>query len=457
MGWTSPESLLGLVVAAVVAVVAVRNLPRALLIYSVLGVIPWIQIGAFSGNEMVQGLLLAEVLATVLVGIWVLRRGRHAAAALMTAPFNRWLLLLLPAMGVSLLSGLAWLDPSIPGQNVKLMVSVGQMLLVVWPIGLYLVTADQATGMDWARRFRQIVMLLALPQFIVLAWDETQPYLGVSAYFGLIACPLACARLVLGRDALWLRVGLVALTIAPMLEGLRAGKAFLYLYVVLVVLAVLSIAARRLAIAGGLAVATLALLLVVLPPGNLFEPVQALVDVERRQQSWGGRAGRVALAEDAIGIWSRFPMFGVGPANSYPYMLRYSVIGTPHSQYFNFLLEFGLVGLALLVSFVVGGIAYGWRALKVPRPLEARIFLTGWLAGFVSWTLSSMTGDYMLHSIRNGGLEMFSGFYLHWVFLGAAVAVVRRSRMPAAAPAVQARQPVTWASLRAREAERLRA
>ena len=31
----------------------------------------------------------------------------------------------------------------------------------------------------------------------------------------------------------------------------------------------------------------------------------------------------------------------------------------------------------------------------------------------------------MIHSIRNGGLELFSGYYLQWVLLGGMVAVGR--------------------------------
>jgi hypothetical protein len=39
--------------------------------------------------------------------------------------------------------------------------------------------------------------------------------------------------------------------------------------------------------------------------------------------------------------------------------------------------------------------------------------------------VGSLTGDFMVHSVRNGGLELFSGYYLQWVLLGALVSVAR--------------------------------
>lgn len=459
-GWLTPGTLLGLLIAAAFVVVAFRDLPRAVLVYAVLGAVPWLQVGAFSGNEFVQGLLLAQVLATVLVAVWLLQRPGAVPAAVARVPFNKWLLLVIPATLLSLISGVAWLDPTVPQQNVKLMVSVGQVLLVAWPIGVYLVTSDQVRQVAWITSFRRLVTILALPQLVLLVWDGGQPYLSFSWYFGLIASPLACARLFESSTGGIQRLGLIGLTLLPLVEGLRTGKAFLYLYVVFVLLTVLWVRARRVAVAAALAGAALLLVVQLVPMTSLLPaPVEALLDIERRQQSWDGRAGRVALAQDAIAIWSKFPVLGVGPANSYPYMLRYSVIGTPHSQYFNFLVEFGLLGLGLFVLFVLGVIRFGLQAVAVRRTQEERVFLVGWLASFVAWSACSLIGDYMLHSIRNGGIEMFSGYYIHWVFLGAAVGIARH-RQPALRPAVAARSaPTTWATMQAAQAvpRRLRA
>jgi O-antigen ligase len=149
-----------------------------------------------------------------------------------------------------------------------------------------------------------------------------------------------------------------------------------------------------------------------------------LVKLEERQQSWGGRAGRLALATDAIAIWSRDPVFGVGPGNSWPYMHRYSVIDTPHNQYLNILLELGIVGLACFLWFVGGALKTGLDLLKLPLAPFHRTLVIGWFGLFVGMAVSGLTGDFIFHSIRNGGLEMFTGFYLQWVLLGLAASVI---------------------------------
>src|SRR5215203_6058427 len=106
-------------------------------------------------------------------------------------------------------------------------------------------------------------------------------------------------------------------------------------------------------------------------------------------------------------------------------MLRYSLLGTPHSQYADLILECGVIGLGIFLVFVGTIALHAYRAIDRPRDPEHQIFLVGWLASFGALSIVSITGDYMLHSIRNGGIEMFTGFYIHWVFMGAAMGILR--------------------------------
>ena len=72
--WLSPQSLAALAVTLIFLAVALQRPSRAVLAYAVLGAAPPIlQLGAFSGRTISQGLLLAEALATVLFGAWLSR------------------------------------------------------------------------------------------------------------------------------------------------------------------------------------------------------------------------------------------------------------------------------------------------------------------------------------------------------------------------------------------------
>jgi O-antigen ligase len=435
----------GLAITLGFVTVAVRDLRRGVLAYLAVGFVPWIHMGAFGGNQLVQGLLLGEVLATALIGVWLFKRPSGIVRTTAATPFNRWLLLLLPASVLSLVSGLAWLDHTVPQQNVKLSVSFGQLLLFIWPVGVYLVTADQIRDPRWIRPFRRVVFLLASPQFLLALWPDEVVLFGFSRHIGLVASPIAFAMMFQKGVPRWKLLLLAALALVPLVQGFRTNKALHYLFVTICMLVILWYRARRLSMTGAFVLGGALLVWQFLPSESLPGFLQAAVDAEAREQSLGGRSGRVALAQDAIAIWSRFPLLGVGPGNSYPYMLRYSVLGTPHSQYFGFLLELGVVGLGLFLAFVLGCIRHGVRMVRVRRSQEEDAFLLGWFASFVAWSVCSLTGDYMLQSIRNGGLETFSWYYIHWLFLGAAMGISRRRR--AQAPPVRVRiapAPGAW-------------
>jgi hypothetical protein len=455
-GWLSISSLGGMAIVAAFTLLAIRDLRRAVLCYAVLGAMPFFEVGAFAGNEMVQGMPLAVTLASALIAIWLSHR--DGAARLRLLPFERCLLLLIPVSLLSLTSGLAFLDNAIPAQHVHVTVSMGQILLFAWPIGVYFVTADVVNDPDWTARFTRLVSLLALPQFLMMVAPSTRAYLFWSTYFGLVAAPLMLARATYER-AFWKKALFAAFLLPPLLLGFETGKAFLYGYIMLSAGAVLWLRAHgAMRVALPAAGCVLLLLLAVGGPDALPGPLQDLVQEEESQQSWGGKNGRGQLLEDTVGVWAGHPLLGVGPGNSYPYMIHYVGLGTPHSQYGGLLLDCGLAGLLVFVGFVGGVLRFAWTALQQPREEAQQAFVIAWAASFAGMAVISLTGDYMLHNIRNGGIEMFTGFYIQWVFLGAAVGVIRHqtagavSGAPAAAAAT-ARGPLVWAGPRELEQE----
>ena len=156
--------------------------------------------------------------------------------------------------------------------------------------------------------------------------------------------------------------------------------------------------------------------------------------------SYGGATGRGGLALAALSIWLEAPLLGVGPGNSYIYMLQRSPIGTPHNQYLNILVEFGIVGLVAWLVFLVAAWRTGLRIYRDATHPVHRSFALGWLGMFAGMVAGGVTGDFMIHSIRNGGIELFSGYYLQWVLLGglAAIPALERGR-----PRPRARPPPT--------------
>jgi O-antigen ligase len=419
----SPGSLVALVLTLVFFAVALQRPRRAVLAYAVLGAAPPIlQLGAFSGRTISQGLLLAQTLGTALIAAWLARRQR---GTMFHAPFDAPLLIFAGTTFVSLVASLALPDPSVQ-DTVNVRVSIGQIMLVLWPIGVYLASAELITSTAQLQWLMRAVVVLATLRFLSpMVPDAYRAAIAWMPTFSLFAAPFALAMFFATKRVV-VRGLLLALVAVPIADGVVNGKTFLYGSVAAGIVAILWLrASRAMALAGGLAAT---LVLVGLLAGwdqALREPVAGLVEMERSQSSFGGRGGRGQLALDAFAIWQGAPLLGVGPGNSYLHMLQRSIIGTPHNQYLNILVEFGLAGLIAWVAFLVATARTGLRIFHRTSEPTQRTFVLGWVGVFAAMVTGGVTGDYMIHSIRNGGLELFSGYYLQWVLLGGLVAVSR--------------------------------
>ena len=447
--WLTPQSLAAFAVALTFLALALQRPSRAVLAYAVLGAAPpAIQLGAFSGRTISQGLLLAEALASVLIGAWLTRGNTIKLGA---TDFDKPLFTFVGACLASMVGILVLPDHRVEGDT-STAVSIGQVLLVLWPVGVYFAAREFITETTQLRWLQRAMVTLAIGQLVApFAPDAVAavPWLGLDVRDLRLA---VCA----GRDVLD-HVGAGAGVLpadrgAALRARRRAGKAFLYGYVAVAGLTVLAIRASRLtaALAGlGVAAADGRHRGARRPGPDLAAgtpPEQGTLADELRRET-----GRGALASAAISIWMEAPLLGVGPGNSYVYMLQRSPIGTPHNQYLNILVEFGIVGLVAWLVFLVAAWRTGLRIYREATHPVHRSFALGWLGMFAGMVVGGVTGDFMMHSIRNGGIELFSGYYLQWVLLGglAAIPVLER-RLHRADSTPAAARPRYWRASPAR-------
>jgi O-antigen ligase len=422
--WFSPATIGGLLFGVVFFAVCYTNIRLGIILFTALGAVRGLQIGAFSGSESTQGLLLVEVLATALMVAWFLRLSATGRRFSGRVPFNTPLLLLLPASLLSLIVGFTWFDPTVPVQNMKLAVSTGQILLLVWPIGTYLAVANSVDDDQTIRAIRGTIIVLALPSLgLLVAPPSMARYLEWSMTFALPASSLCFAEFFYTRS-MPRRLALLVLTFAPVLVGYASGKAFYYAYVVASSAVIVALKSPYLFLR--LAPVALAGYIVLVPlVSGSFLPgfLERAIETEEAQQSLGGTGGREQLIADGLSIWSRHPVFGVGPGNNYPYMLRYSSLGTAHNQYVNLLMELGLIGFACFMAFAFHAARMGFKVWRnATNPLHEYVTLA-WLGVFGAMLVGGMFGDFMLPSIRNSGLELFSVYYLQWILLGVMVSI----------------------------------
>jgi O-antigen ligase len=432
LSWFSPQTLGGIVAVLAFGVLCLHDLRSGVIGLTVAGCIRNVTIGAFAGSETAQGLFPVEALVSVMFAVWLFTRGRRPIRAV---PFNRTLFLLLPISALSLVSGFLMYDPSIQVDHMKMSVSLGQILLTMWPIAMYLVVANVVQDTQTIDTIRTLVIVLALPSMVLMVAPGARTYVDWSTSFALPASSFAFVECLQTRSTAkktwWLLV-----TVAPAVYGIELGKAFYYGYVAVSSTIILWLAARRLVVAL-LPIVVAAYVIAVPLASSSITPgfLRHLVHEEEQQQSLGGTGGRDQLVLDGLGIWSRAPVLGVGPGNNYPYMLRYSALGTAHNQYVNILIELGAVGLACFLVFLCQALRLGLRLWRTARVPSHRKLVLAWLGIFGGFLVGGFFGDFMLPSIRNSGLELFAEFYVQWIVLGlivSASAIERKYRTGAA-------------------------
>jgi hypothetical protein len=420
--WVFVQTLGGMVAAVAFAALCLTSWRRAIVAFTAAGAIRGVQIGAFSGEEMTQGLLPVEVLATVLIAVWCLKGGLVAKGIRRTA-FNVPLFLLVPCSVVSLLVGFTFYDPTIPLDHMKLAVSLGQILLLLWVIGIYLVVANSTDSLDLINSIRRTIVVLAVPSLLLLVSLRLWPYLEWSTTFALPASSLCFAQFFYERRPIQ-KALLVLMAVAPAVYGYEMDKAFFYAYVVVSMGTISWLCAPKVALVLAPPAIAAYILLVPVVSGSFMPSVlKQAVRIEERQQSLGGTGGRDTLIRDSLGVWSAHPVFGVGPGNNYPYMLRYSTLGTPHNQFMNLLMELGIVGFACFLWFAYGAVRTGLAAWRVVTQDSTRIVVAGWFGLFAAMLLGGFFGDFMIPSIRNDGLGLLAEFYIQWILLGMVVSI----------------------------------
>jgi hypothetical protein len=422
-GWFSPMTLGGIVVAAAFAVLCYRDLRKGIVFFTAAGCIRGVQVGAFSGSEMVQGLLPVEVLATVLIGVWIMRRA-STGLRIGGVGFNLPLLLLIPSSLLSLVVGFTWFDPKIAVDHMKVAVSIGQILIALWVIGIYLVVADTVRDDRTIAAIRRVIVLLAIPSLaLVVSPQGAWRYVEWSTTFALPASSLCFAEFFETRSMVR-RAALLFITVAPIVYGFATGKAFFYAYVIVSSSVIAWLKAKRLLILVAPLAFAAYVVAVPLASGSLTpEFLREAVETEESQQSLGGDGGRDQLIRDSLTIWSKYPVFGVGPGNNYPYMLRYSTLGTAHNQFMNILIELGVVGLAFFLWFTFRATRLGLAVWKTAQTPLHRSMALAWIGLFAGMCVGGMFGDFMIPSIRNDGLNLLSLFYVQWILLGILVSI----------------------------------
>jgi O-antigen ligase len=137
-------------------------------------------------------------------------------------------------------------------------------------------------------------------------------------------------------------------------------------------------------------------------------------------------ADRLHIYADAISIWQRSPIFGVGAGN-YQFFDRFygtDKVGVAHNEYLQVLAEMGIQGLLCLVWIIV---VIGMKALKIFNNAKSRLgksLSLTYLGYYVSIIFGGLfTSIFLPSAAAGGGTEPFVSSSYRWLLLGLVLSI----------------------------------
>lgn len=139
------------------------------------------------------------------------------------------------------------------------------------------------------------------------------------------------------------------------------------------------------------------------------------------------------------------PILGLGPANYYHYTPLFGIRGyavefNSHNQYFDIVLQIGVLGLACVLWFFAAVGQAGWRLRNRVGDGFAYAYVYGALGGLAATVASGLLGDWFLPFVYNVSLAGLRSSILAWLFLGGLIALERMSAGEPAAAGAEARR-----------------
>jgi O-antigen ligase len=412
----------GLVAACVASVLILRRVEVGLLGLVLTAVTVTFSIGTGTQTSIPFPLLLAPSL----LGLWLVKMLRERDLRLYPSRTMWPLLGLVVVSIISWLASLAFWDIHVPVASNRLWVQLGQLSIFWLSPALFLLAANGIREERWLRYivFAFIALGLAAVVNAILLHDfKLAPgyyFTGTSGLFGPWVVSLAYGQLLFNRRLRPLWRWVFVLAIAGWIwwawfHSTNWLSGWVPFVVGLVVITWQR--SRRWAL-------ILLVILVLISAGARDFVYRAFVTPE----VMGGSARRPEIWQAAVEVGQRSPIIGLGPGNYMYYFRAYAPqrAMVSHNNYIDVFNQFGLIGLAMLLWFLIESGRLGWRLRShCARGGFAQGYVASVLGGLVGIIVGMMLGDWFLPYVYNIGLAGFRHSLYSWLFLGGLVVLER--------------------------------
>ena len=408
-------------IAVVLGLILVRNLQFAFIGYMFLAAL------AFGESPTVQsphsgykaGLMPSQVLLAFLAALWVGRAVFADGFKPVKSHLNK------PLIALALVSFTSLVLCNTLAGSMKLpfhqlpIIQVAEVGLLCLSICAFFFSANVLKDSKWIRRVFSPVVLLGLyfSAHRIIGFDLPIPIVWGSLLLAM-AIAFVYSRLLfdtLNRpQKIWFSIMLAVMVVAAYSNASWLSG---WVAVTGVILVVSFFRSKALA---ALLLALILFALFIYP--SIYHSIH-------EESELGGDFDRFIIWADAARMFMNVnPLLGVGPGNYQPYVFLHNTLWfgsntytTAHSNYVQMAAELGLIGLAVFLWVIIGGLAAGLTAIRRSPP-ELKWLGVAATAIVASMAVTAVFGDYIFPSRGNNGIVTFGTTVYTWLIMGAAAA-----------------------------------
>ncbi len=396
-----------------------------------------------TGREV--ALTAPVVLIPLAVIAWLADGLRTGSLRLPTSPPTLPLLLLVVSGFLSLIAGNAYWDSIVPRPGNLLLVQLAQWAILLLSAAIFLATAALGQKGPWLERatfaFVGVGGVAAVLGYLytaparALGWPIAR--LSNSGMFWTWLGAMSAGQLLYNQRLRTLsRLGLLAVLASAVWAVWVRQPDWLSGWLPFTV-AVVSVIWFRLwrgnRLVGLLTAVAIVALVALLYP-LVFQHIGGEQEI---QISWGGRR---LLYQAVLDLVKEHPILGLGPASYRHYAFtRWLSLGTgralyvrpavsSHNNFIDVYAQFGLVGLALFLWFLVAIGRVTFRLFLRFRGDFREGYVAGALAGLLGSMVAMMLVDWFLPFVYNTGFPALRTSALAWMFLGGLAALDQTTR-----------------------------
>lgn len=375
----------------------------------------------------------ALVFALVLVGIWFIRAMVRRDLRIARSPINA------PALALGLVWVLALVNsdversPLVAVPDRWTFIQLGGLSVTLASVAALWLALNAGRELRWIQvatwSFLAIGAVYGLGYF--LGVESAVAFVAANGMFTMWVVALSYGQ-ALFNQALprWLRGALLILAAAWLYKALILQNWFFSAWAgALVAILVVSFARS---LRWGSVVLVAAAVVVWLNYDAVYEAVYGGAEQK-------GDFTRLNIWQNASDLAARYPILGTGPAGYAPYFQSmYADTGfamSTHSNYWDLLLQTGLVGCVVFAWLIATLLFVGWRACRRWRTGFAGGYAAAAVGGLVALLLTMGMGDWFIPFVYNQTIEGFRHTVLSWVFLGLMGGLaIRADHQPSSTP-----------------------